>query len=458
MRGCAGSRFMSIERRKKLTRIRLEDAWVALWLPCLLMLVLSWGIWQRSATSHVLEVKLWAERPGVVQLFVDEGNGFSEQRSIRKTLEKAEQIVPLRFDLSGFASILNLRLDPMDHDGYVVLHALDYHQPGNWRGRSLLLPEYRIANSVRWQWNAAKRELAVYPAQGNMDPHFHLEGDFGTLSDAKILGKQWGQHLGMALTGLLVGWLLRNAIVASLVKLWMACTGAIDGLRRLRQAYTRWVDRISLRWQLVNPTSCVIAGLLLALYAYWLFADSALFNDREQRFAPELQFERMGELSSRPYAYLRTGDSQRYQQFMAHPPQGGAADETVRIALTGVNDPIRVVRIDPLEGQGTVELRNLRLVYADGKEFQLSWEGWTARGDAQIERADAELIVIRSGGADPYVVSPVVELAHRQRLTLPVRWVLPLVVFLSATAGLLLYNRLCTEDLTEEQIRNLQRS
>src|SRR5690606_27913356 len=264
---------------------------------------------------------------------------------------------------------------------------------------------------------------------------FHLEGDFGVLSDAKILAKQWGQHLALALAGLLLGWLLRNAIVASLVKLWIACTGTIDGLRRLRQAYTRWVDRFSIRWQLVNPTSCVIAGLLLALYSYWLFADSALFNAREQRFAPELQFEREGELSSRPYAYLRTGDSQNYQSFVAHALQGGAADETVRIALPGVNDPIRVVRIDPLEGPGTVKLRNLRLVYADGKEFQLSWEDWRARGDAQIERADAELIEIRSGGADPYVVSPVVELAHRQRLTLPVRWVLPLVVFLSATAG-----------------------
>lgn len=448
---------MSIDRRKKLTRIRLEDAWVALWLPCLLMLAASWGIWQRTATLHGLDVELWAERPGVVQLFVDEGEGFSEARSIRQTLSEAEQLTTLRFDLSDFGPVVNLRLDPMDHDGYVVLHGLDYHQRGNWRARSLLLPEYRTANSVRWQWNAARRELAVYPAQGNMDPHFLLEGDFSALSASTVALKQWGQHVGFAVAGLVLGWLLRHSIVAGLVNLWLAWMGLIEGLRRLQQAYTRWVDRLSLRWQLVNPTSCVIAALLVAGYSYWLFADSALFNEREQRLAPELQFEQVERPASSVYAYLVMGDSNGYEQFVSNLPDGTEAAGTVRFPLQRVQLPIRVLRIDPLEKAGRVELRHLRLVHADGTVQRLSWDGWTARGNAQIEHADGESIVIRSDGADPYVVSPVMELSYRSRLTLPVRWGLPLIVFMAMTVGLLLYNRLCTEDLSVEQIRNLQR-
>ena len=82
--------------------------------------------------------------------------------------------------------------------------------------------------------------------------------------------------------------------------------------------------------------------------------------------------------------------------------------------------------------------------------------GWK-KGSARIVTQDDHSIKIESTGKAPYIVSPDYQIEHQLASTLPVKAVLPFVVGFFVFVGLLLFNRLQTESLTIEQLRDLQR-
>ena len=452
--------FMNYERRKKQLRIRIEDAWVHVWLPALVLLLASIWLWKSAVYDHLLLLNLKVENPGVVQLFVDDGSGFSEENSIRKEVMESDNTQKLEFDLTPFESIVQLRVDPINNDGFVMIDRLDYRRPGQWRSLSLLQPEYPASNGIRWQWNARDAELGIYPNAGNSDPNFIISGEFLPISAKSILLKRFALHLGCVFLGALGGFLLGKWILNFLVGLWIVLMIPWTVFRKAILNYTIWIDRTSLKWGFVNPTSCFVAGVLVAVYSWFLVADSQLVSGREARLTPVLKFEiTNGIPSERVYGFiaLEKGEISKYPMFTSEETSQVDATQTVSVFLKYGDLNIVGIRIDPMEKEGQIDLANLRIEYADGAIAPLSFESWVEKGDATIVVQGENFVSIRSSGIDPYITSPNLHSLHKTSSTLPVEIGSPLIVWFLVTFGLLLYNRLRTEDLTTEQIRDLQR-
>lgn len=451
---------MKNDRKERQVQILLEDAWVFLWVPALLLLVLTVWIWNVSFRPHELVAKLEVQQPGIAQLFVDSGKGFSEAESVKQQIEVANLTTSFRVDLSQFEQVRQFRFDPINNDGLVLLKEFKYKRSGEWLSRSLLEPEYEVANGIRWQWNAKNAWLEIYPSAGNMDPHFIVDGSFEPMSDGALLRKRIFLHLGALLAGCLLGFVLRRQVLSLFVRVWFIAVLPWKGLKILSQKYTGWVDEFSIRWGLVNPTSCVVAGIIVSAISWLSVKDGPLMVDAEKRAEALLKMETSGDVSDRSYTYIS-------YEGKKHPTLYSNIDLRNE-SLTGkwfevifrLSDPkgnIVGIRLDPLEKAGVVTLKHLRLEYPDGYVLPISLTGWTAKGNASIEAESAESVTVRSDGIDPYIASSKPGLEHRLPNSLPPRVMFPIVVFFFVTVGLLLYNRLQTEDLSIEQLRNLQR-
>ena len=448
---------MSNVRRKKQIAIRLEDMWAQVWIPGLLLFIISFRFWGLIGLDHELVLELTSEKPGVVQLFVNDGSGYSEANSIRYDIPKGGVATTLVFDLKPYSHVTQLRLDPINHDGSVIIDRMTYKRAGEWLSRSLLEPEYPNANGIRWQWNAKKSELGVYPTSGNQDPYFLIDADFQALGHATLIGKRAGLHVGALGMGLLLGFLFRRWSLRLWVRVWIPSGLPFQWLKLGSQKYQVWVDRFSVRYGMVNPTSCVVAGMIVAVYAWFLFGESELLEKRHERMSPELQFEIQSGETHRIFAYVALVGESKYREFSTVDGQQLRAGERVRVPLTGFKTVIRGIRIDPMESAGCISIADLRITYADGYTISLPCDAWNAKGNATILHQDAHVIEIRSSGEDPYVVSPDLSIQHELPPTLPASIAVPMVVLFFVTIALLLYNRLQTEGLSVEQIRNLQR-
>ncbi len=449
--------FMNNERRKKQLRIRFEDAWAHVWLPALVLLLASIWLWNSAVRDQLLILNLRVEKPGVVQLFVDDGSGFSEEKSIRKEIQESDNIQKLEFDLSPFETIVQLRVDPINNDGFVVIDRLVYRRPGQWRSLSLLQPEYPASNGIRWQWNARDAELGIYPNAGNSDPNFIVGGDFEPISSKSILLKRLGFHLSCGFLGALGGFLLGKWALNLLVGVWILLGFPWMVFRKAKSKYTVWIDRTSLKWGFVNPTSCFVAGVLVAVYFWFLIADSELITEVNSRFEPVLRFEvSKGEISKRVFAYVALEGLSKYRELGSENADLIEIGDTVSIHLGDVGVPIVGIRLDPMEQEGQFGFSNLRIEYPDGASYPISFDGWVGKGNATIVNQGEDYLDLESSGIDPYVASPKLKHFHKTARTLPVGIVTPLIVWFLVTFGLLLYNRLRTEDLTTEQIRDLQ--
>jgi len=444
------------ERRKKQIQIWLEDVRVYLWLPTLLVFLLSFLLWNSAGLHHELKVRLSAEKPGTVQLFIDDGSGFSESNSLLFEIPTSKVSNKFTFDLDAYPNIVQLRLDPINNDGFVILSKLDYKRKGEWLHRSLLKPEYVISNGVRFQWNAKQRELGIYPEKGNMDPSFLLEADWGRFSDRTILSKRLAMHGFALLLGLLLGLLFQKQIVRLLIPLWIWLGIPWILIKKARNAYRNWVDRESVKWRLVNPTSCVVAGGLIAVWAWFAWQDTSLFTQTTERMAPKLVFEIKQGRAVGSYAFFNLPEIKKYPDF--HSLNKGPIEsmESVVIPFSYFNAKITGIRIDPMDEKGEIELSNLRILLPGNVPQMLSFEGWRAKGSASIDSNTGTSILLFSNGDDPNIVSPNLDIRLNPPKTFPVRFGFPLVIFFFVTTGLLLYNHLQTEDLSEEQIRNLQ--
>jgi hypothetical protein len=121
---------------------------------------------------YQLELQLAAPTAIDVQVFWDQGRGFSETNSVHRTLTAAPELVPQRFPL-GTGRIQHLRLDPTRRDtavryggGRIITsmgRVLAELPPGNIR------PGNDIADL-----EAESRQVTIIPTRGAHDPWVHV--------------------------------------------------------------------------------------------------------------------------------------------------------------------------------------------------------------------------------------------------------------------------------------------
>ena len=451
---------MRTNRTIKQIQFWVEDSRAYLWVPALICLALSFLIWNSWALPKTLALKIRLEKPGVVQVFVDDGNGYSEEHSLKvpvtgKQVGKANL---LRFDLTDYPEIASIRIDPTNNDGAVQISKIEFKNTGRWMSESVLKPEYQYFSQIRFDWKANKNRLDIYPDQGANDPCFFLDNhDFSSVDRLHLIGKQAGFHFLVLLVSAFVALLTARLWIQLLVYIINFGRLLFISVRWVIEQYTFQVDRFSMKWHLVNPTSCAVAGLAIAALATYLNLDSPLFKQRHERRGSEVVFEVTGGSAHSVHVFYGTheGYAKERSHFLLFDP--GKLPFEVRVPIAEVHDEVVRIRIDPFEHEGDATLANLRIINYAGTEIPINMSGWSPNKTAEVVASGDDFMRIVASGDDPYVVSPELAIDLSTPSSVPVYVAFPIILWLFSTLAFLIYNRIVTEGMSMQKIRMLQR-
>ena len=451
---------MRTNRTIKQIQFWVEDSRAYLWVPALICLALSFLIWNSWALPKTLALKIKLEKPGVVQVFIDDGSGYTEEHSIKVSVRDNQvgKVHLLRFVLTDYPEIVSIRIDPTNNDGALQISKIEFKNTGRWMSESVLKPEYQYFNQIRFDWKANKSRLDIYPDQGANDPCFILDNqDFNSVDRFHLAGKQVGFHFLVLLVSAFVALLTARFWIQSLVYIINFGRLLFVSIRWVIEQYTFQVDRFSMKWHLVNPTSCAVAGLAIAALATYLNLDSPLFKDRHERRGSEVIFTVTGGSAHSVHVFYRTreGYSKDRSRFLHFDPDKLPFE--VGVPLPEVHDEIVRIRIDPFEHEGDVTLANLRIVNYAGTEIPIDMSGWSPSKTAEVVDSGDDFMRIVASGDDPFVVSPELAIDLRPPFSIPVYVAFPVVLWFFSTLAFLIYNRMVTEGMSMQKIRMLQR-
>jgi hypothetical protein len=402
-------------------------------------------------------MKIKLEKPGIAQVFVDTGEGFSQEQSLSLSVTDSKVDQTLEFDLTPFVDIRAIRIDPSNNDGIIEISKLEFKQSGHWFSQSILKPEYAQSNDIRTDWKAGRHRLFIYPTKGTNDPYFLTELDLGELSQGSNVGKRIGFHLLVLIGGLLFAWITSQIWISGLVHLINFVRLLFVSIRWLIEQYTFWIDRFSMKWEMVNPTSCAVASVIITALITYLSWDSPLFKNRSERLGTKAVYE-LAEGSSHSVNFFYSTDkglAVDQSRFVHFDPDGMPFE--VRILFPKITEIVTRLRIDPLESEGKVTLRNLHFVTYSGMEIPINMSRWSANKVSKILNEGEHFMTVESSGEDPYVVSPEMQVDLRTPATVPVFIGFPIVMWFFITLAFLTYNRILTEGLSVQKIRMLQR-
>ena len=449
---------MRTNRINKQIQFWVEDSRAHLWVPALLCLALSFWIWDSYAIPKTLAITLQLEQPGTVQVFVDEGSGHTEARSMSQVITDTGKDRRLEFNLTDYPKIASIRIDPSDNDGIIQISGIEFKNNGRWFKESISGLEHGESHEIRFDRKAKQHRLFIYPDQGSVDPYFVISNhNFNSVEPGKLVWKRILFHLFALLIGVAIGAITAKIWITVLVQLVNAGRLVFVSLRWIVEQYVFWIDRFSMKWSLVNPTSCAAAGLIFAALATYLNLDTPLFKDRSLRRGSEVVFEvSRGETHS-THVFYRTeqGYATERSHFVHFEPE--KLPYEVRIPIQEVRDDIIRLRVDPLEREGEVTIRNLRLVNYAGTEYPVDMDGWSPNKTAKIAASGKRFMTVTASGNDPYVVSPEMRIDMSAPFSIPIYAAFPFVIWFFTTLALLISNRIATEGLSFQKIRMLQR-
>jgi hypothetical protein len=450
---------MNFDPRKKTVELFIEQIRMPYWFPVVVCLMVAWLVWQIWIAPSQIVFEVSAEKGGVFQVFVDSGDGFSEEQSFLFELYENEW-TRISIPLQGFPSVRMLRIDPINHDGRVLLRTFRKYHRNSWTSRDLLEPEYPLSHGIlRWQPNAKKHQLEIYPESGQGDPQFIVEEAALAQPGSELSSVSRGILVASiaVVVGAVLGFLFSGVWVRVLAQIWVGLLFPFRFYFRTVERYTRWIDRMSIKWEMVNPTSCAVAGLVVALVLAFAVSGWDLVTEKKHRLSGSMIFDVVGGRLESVQVYAITDARYREEQSVFRTFVEGRSEGSIELPLPDVDAPITHFRIDPMEGEGSLDLAGLRVVRADGREFLLPITGWTANDHLQIEEVDG-LMRLKGIGPDPFMVSPELGIDMGIRSTLPARVFVPFWGFFITFLALLLYNRLLTEGMTPQQIRTLAKS
>lgn len=449
--------FMKVNRSIKQIEFWVEDTRAYLWIPALACLLLSLYYWSSFAVQTKLDLQLSVEKPGMVQVFVDSGSGYSQEHSITRLVSDAGVEKHFSFNLEQYPIIKSFRVDPIDNNGWVQLSQLAYKKRGDWLSESILRADFVQTNAVRLQWNAKTQVLGIYPLEGSNDPHFTTEYEFKPYSEGELLAKRIVFHLAVIVVSVLICWITSRVWIVGIVHLIAICCLPFIGFQWLMEHYTVWIDRFSLRWGMVNFTSCIVGGLVVAIVVTYFNKDSSLMQGRNDRLGWDVMFEITGGESDSVHFFYSCESGIQLEQSKYVEIESSSTPFSVKIHMDELQEPITRMRLDPMDGVGSVKIQNLRIQTYSGTIIEIDMSGWRPNSSLELKEEGKLLWVIDSIDEDPFLVSPDMLVDVRATPTFPVLQVFPFFVWLLTTIGLLIYNRLLTEGMSDNEIQNLQR-
>ena len=449
---------MRTNRTTKQIQFWVEDSRAYLWVPALLCLAIAFLIWDNIIAPKTLSITLQLEKQGTLQVFVDEGSGYSEEHSMAAAILDADRDETLKFDLTDYPKIASIRIDPSNNDGIIQISGIEFKNNGRWLEESILSPEYGQSHEVRFDRKAKQHRLFIYPDPGSIDPYFVISNhNFNSIERGKLIWRGILFHLFAVLVGIIIGALTAKIWILTQVYLLNAGRLVFVSIRWIVEQYVFWVDRFSMKWSLVNPTSCAVAGLIFAALATYLNLNNPLFKNRAERRGSEVVFEITGGATHSSHVFYRTeqGYSSERSRFIHFEPE--SLPYEAHIPIPEIHDDIIRLRVDPLEREGEVTIRNLRLLNYAGTEVPVNMDGWSSSKTAKIVASGKRFMTIVASGNDPYVVSPEIRIDMSAPFSIPVYIAFPVVIWFFTTLALLIYNRIVTEGLSFQKIRMLQR-
>lgn len=96
---------------------------------CLTGGVLGYVLSQMDHPYHQVMITLESSIPAETQLFYNTGKGFNENDSIKKVIYRANALVTLNFDLSGW-KLYGLRFDPSRSPAKIKIHEISIQYQG----------------------------------------------------------------------------------------------------------------------------------------------------------------------------------------------------------------------------------------------------------------------------------------------------------------------------------------
>ncbi len=149
-----------------------------------------------------VSVSMASTMHGALQLFVDDGKGFREELSQRRSLVGDSEFRTYRFRARAIAGVRRLRIDPPSGSGTIVIESIEL--------KSLAMEDrYEGADLLRWQSQGQAAEV-------ELDPSGRLMVEVST-GDAQLVlasGRPgarfagWFQAIGLMLAGFPLIWLL----------------------------------------------------------------------------------------------------------------------------------------------------------------------------------------------------------------------------------------------------------
>ena len=443
---------LSSSRRNRKLRSKIEKSWAQYWfLPTVALLVL-WLLWSKVSEPVFVDIEVSSQKPGIAQIFWDDGSGFREEHSAKIELPEENRKISLKIPFSNKVVLQSLRVDPVNNDGLVTIHRLNVKSSGYWFASSVLQPEYGAYHGIaRWQWNAAKKELLIVPEAGNSDPYFTVENPTLPMESIARWIKLTTTSLVVFVIFVIFSWAASQFLLSSLVRMLRSLMAPIRGLKWITNRYTRWVDRFSDRWGLVAPTSCVAGALVVATIVYFSTNEfrGGTSYPREGKFEVTVE---SGEANSLGLYYeTRNGLQLRDLKWVTF--EKLKTPHRLNFEFAKNVGPITGFRIDPLEGPGSVRLSNAKWVSPSGRVDSVSLSGWVANSDAMIVVKNEHSLELKSLGNDPYIRVQGLDLSVQTGSTVPVDVGLPILVFSLCFMVFAIYNHLVTEGMSRMEIR-----